>query len=605
MNQNRLQTFRRGLKLMTPGEMRRAAGILVLIMVTGFLESAIVALVVPIVYVAIDPSGLASTKLGAALHTVFGVPDPRPFFVYLAATLVGLLVASTAISMATRYFSELHGTRCVQRLSAEVLARYMQAPYLWVLGQDTTRISNYLLEDIRIWRRDFLKPLFVIVQSAIMIIAPIAVTLSLAPLGGLIAIGAAAVVALLSVLTLRRKIYNEAKRERERQYVVTKLIRQIVAGLREIRVSNRSAHFLSAFDGAHESYARISARVRVWSEAPTAIVMLLGQIAFLGTGVVLSLSDASRAEIAGQLALIGFVVTRVLPAFNRLANQVPNVTRSVPYVQSIFRLFDSFDGAAPERLSKDAKAIEPGWRTLRLENVSFRYPGAGRPSLRNSDIVLERAGFYGFVGQSGAGKTTLANILLGLIDPTSGAVFIDETPLPALSKSDWQQRFGYVPQDPFILDGSVRENVTFGCQAEDQEIWRALQRARLADVIENLDGKLDAQVGERGKQLSGGQVQRLAIARALLHSPDILFLDEATNSLDTVTEGELLRALNELSHNVMIIMITHRIQSLRLCDRIFLLEDGAIVARGSYQELESASFQFRDLAASDAAVSAV
>jgi ABC-type multidrug transport system fused ATPase/permease subunit len=215
------------------------------------------------------------------------------------------------------------------------------------------------------------------------------------------------------------------------------------------------------------------------------------------------------------------------------------------------------------------------------------------------ELSLNRGGFYGFIGQSGAGKTTLANLLLGLIDPTAGAVRVDEIPLPLLSRTSWQKSFGYVPQDPFILDGTVRENITFGQPASDDEIWRALRLARLRDVVERLDGKLDARVGENGRQLSGGQVQRLAIARALLRAPDVLFLDEATSALDTLTEAELLGTLSELRGQTTIIMITHRMHALRDCDNIFVLENGRLIAKGTYDELEKNSRQFCELATID------
>ena len=234
---------------------------------------------------------------------------------------------------------------------------------------------------------------------------------------------------------------------------------------------------------------------------------------------------------------------------------------------------------------------------VRFENVSFTYPSANKPSLQDANLELRRGGFYGFVGQSGAGKSTLANLLLGLIDPTTGAVSVDGTTLRELSRSGWQRRFGYVPQDPYVLDDTVRENITFGVAADDEKVWEALRRARLADVVGKLDGGLDARVGERGRQLSGGQLQRLAIARALFGSPDILFLDEATSALDGITETELLGALNELRGNTMIIMITHRLHSLRKCDGIFLLENGVIVANGTYEELEQKSKPFRALRA--------
>ena len=600
MTTSSLKTITRGLRLMTPRELKKSAAIVSLMMGAGFLESAIVALVIPIVYVTIDPSKLNSTKLGQYLNNLFSIDQPEQFFVYLASVLVTLLILSSFLSAYTRYVSELHGANCVKRLSGDLLKRCMTVPYAWVLEHDTTHIAQYVLNDVRMWRSDFVSPLFIMIQAGIMIIAPVLVTVSLAPISGLMALGTAAIIVTLVVLALRRKIYRVSYQQRENHYAVTKTVRQIVEGMREIKVSGQQDYYVRIFDRYHDIFNRSFASLRAWNEAPTTIIMLLGQIGFLATGVVLFLNKTSTAEIAAQLALIGFVVTRVLPAFNRLAIQVPCLTRSAPYVQSLLRLFDEFDRIAPSESIDIRKPVPGDWHQLRLDRVSFKYASAENWSLQDAEIELERGGFYGFVGRSGGGKSTLANLLLGLIEPTRGAVTLDGKPLNEFSLADWQKRFGYVPQDPFILDDTVRENITFGVVAGTSQIETAVDLAQLTDVVGNLPKGLDERVGERGRQLSGGQVQRLAIARALFRSPDVYFFDEATSALDGITETALMSSLRESCHDKLIIMITHRLNSLRDCDKIFVLDHGRIVATGTYDELTRNSQQFRDLAALDA-----
>jgi ATP-binding cassette subfamily C protein len=229
--------------------------------------------------------------------------------------------------------------------------------------------------------------------------------------------------------------------------------------------------------------------------------------------------------------------------------------------------------------------------------VSFRYPEAADRSLENASLSLERGKFYGFVGQSGAGKSTLANLLLGLIGPTRGAISIDGRPLAEFAIADWRRRFGYVPQDAFILDATLRDNITFGEPADDARVQDAIARAGLADVVARLDGGLDTVLGERGRRFSGGQAQRVAIARALFRKPEILFFDEATSALDSVTEAEIHLAIESLRGEAMAIMIAHRISSLRRCDLIFMLDGGRIVESGTYDELLARSEPFRRLAA--------
>jgi ATP-binding cassette, subfamily B, bacterial PglK len=593
-----LLNLSRGMKLMTARELRRSFAIVALMMLAGFIESAVVALVVPIVYVTIDPSKFAATKFGQHLAALFNIVHIGEMFVYLAAALVCLLILSTSIAAASRYLSDLHSASCARRLANDALKRCMSAHYSWVLQQDSARIFNLIVEDIRSWRRDFIGPSFVTIQAAIMIIAPTAVTLTLAPTSGLIALAAVALIVIIIVLAVRRKIYRESHRQRELQFRVIKTLRQIVAGLREIKISDRIDYFIHMFDIPNDALNRRMASLRAWNDAPTAIIQLLGQIGFLATGVVLFLNSSSPTEVAAQLALIGFVVTRVLPAFNRLAMQVPSLTRSTPSVRAIVRMFEETEVfIQSERGRPIGGTVLNNWRKLSLDHVWLKYPGTEKWSLQDATVELDRQGFYGFVGRSGAGKTSLANLLLGLISSTRGTVKVGDTPLGDLSLTDWQRRFGYVPQDPFILDGTVQENITFGEPTDASLLQKAIAGARLTEVIGGLPAGLDEIVGERGRQLSGGQIQRIAIARALYHKADILFLDEATNALDSITESELLKTISGLRENAMIIMITHRLNSLRNCDRIFVLDQGKIVESGTYDDLIKTSKRFQDLTA--------
>jgi ABC-type multidrug transport system fused ATPase/permease subunit len=596
----------RGIGLMTAREIRRSFAIVALMMLAGFLESAVVALVIPIVYVTVDPSKFAATKFGHRLGALFNFTHIGELFVYLAAILICLLILSSFIAVVSRYLSELHSASCARRLANDMLKRCMSAPYSWVLKQDSMRIFNLVLEDVRAWRRDFLGPSFAMIQAMIMIVAPTAVTVTLAPIPGLVALSTVVVIIGLIVFAVRRKVYRESYRQRELQHRVIKTVRHIVSGLREIKVSDRVDYFIRMFDTPYDALNKKTATLRAWNDAPTSLIYLLGQIGFLATGVVLFVSHSSPAEITAQLALIGFVVTRVLPAFNRFAIQLPGLARSTPYVNAILQFFD--ETAAFASLKYSANRNEPvanTWRKLSLDRVWVKYFGAEKWSLQDVTVELDRSGFYGFVGRSGAGKTTLANLLLGLIEPTLGSVKVDGRPLTELMLSNWQKRFGYVAQDPFILDGTVRENIQFGDSADEASMQQAVANAQLGEVIGSLAGGLDEIVGERGRQLSGGQVQRIAIARAFLRKPDILFLDEATNALDSITESELLETLNCLHREAMIIMITHRLSSLRKCDCIFVLEQGKIVAEGSYDDLMRTSKTFQDLLAQDAGLSPV
>ena len=233
--------------------------------------------------------------------------------------------------------------------------------------------------------------------------------------------------------------------------------------------------------------------------------------------------------------------------------------------------------------------------TIRFEDLSFDYPGGRGAALHDVTLEIPRGAWVAFVGSSGAGKTTLANVLLGLLQPTSGRLLVDEVDIRANPRA-WQDHLGYIPQDIYLIDDTIRRNVAFGIpddEIDNDEIWRALESAQLASFVRGLDAKLDATVGERGIRISAGQRQRIGIARALYHDPDVLLLDEATSALDNETERLFAQAIESLAHKKTIIIIAHRLTTVRDCDVIYLMDRGRVIASGSFDEAAGHPAHFR------------
>jgi ATP-binding cassette subfamily C protein len=245
----------------------------------------------------------------------------------------------------------------------------------------------------------------------------------------------------------------------------------------------------------------------------------------------------------------------------------------------------------------EAEPIRFG-RAVALERVSYAYAGGGEAALTDVTLTIERGESIGIVGPSGAGKSTLVDLLLGLLEPTAGRITVDGRDIASALPS-WQRHIGYVPQDPFLLDDTVRRNVAFGiadADVDDRRVTAALRRAQLDDFVAGLRDGLDTLLGERGTRLSGGQRQRVAIARALYHDPEVLVFDEATSALDTVTERDLIDSLEALRGVKTLVVIAHRLTTVRRCDRLALLRDGRLAAVGSYDELLARDAGFRAMA---------
>jgi ABC-type multidrug transport system fused ATPase/permease subunit len=587
-----------GLKLLNRPERLGALGLVALMMLAGMLESGVVALVVPLVYVIVDPAKFNATQAGQAIVAWTGYPVEQ-MFPFLAAGLAVLLVVSAVISGVATYLSEVHSVRCRNRVSRELIERVIDAPYLWIIKRNPVVTMRHIFEDVRAWRRDFIQALLMSTQAVIMIVAPAAVVIAIAPARGVAALALVALVCALVVFAFRRKIRILSAQLLVAQDSHNRTLLQLLAGIREVKVSGHGQYFVGLIKRCQLSLENLVVMSRVWSGAPASIILLLGQLGFIGTAAFLWSQSLTGAEFAAQIALIAVVVSRVVPAFNRLAAQVTSMFRAAPMVESLIAFRAEINQANASSLhSASGSDVPADWRRLSLADVSFRYPKAGSWSLQDATIELERGKSYGFVGRSGAGKTTLVNLLLGLIEPTRGAVCVDGRPLPEFRLSSWHRKFGYVPQDAFLFDDSLRENIRFGSNGSDEVRLRAaIDAAQLGSLVDRLATGLDSRVGERGREISGGQSQRVAIARALYRRPEILFLDEATSALDSVTEAAIYDAIEAMRGESLALIVAHRVSTLRRCDRIFVLERGRIVESGTYQELLARSELFRALAA--------
>lgn len=284
---------------------------------------------------------------------------------------------------------------------------------------------------------------------------------------------------------------------------------------------------------------------------------------------------------------------------NRLSTGAAVLWDALPYMQGIVTLRNEIKMARTLPSDSNQPSVPAAWHRIVFKDVFYRYPSADEPILCGIDLALERGKSYGIVGPSGGGKSTLVDVLAGLLIPHRGRVTIDGTPLSALSVASWRAQIGYVSQAPFMLNGSLRANVAFGVQPDkidDVLIWECLRQAHLEDIALKLEHGLDTELGDRGLRLSGGQRQRIAIARALYKQPQLLILDEATSALDGISEQAIRMAIMELHGRITVVTVAHRLTAIREYNQIILLTGGRLTAQGTYEELLTTSPLFRDLA---------
>lgn len=589
----------RAVKLMTPRERLDTLILLALMMVSGFLESMVVAIVLPLVYFLIDPQRAAEVPVINKLLAWVDL-SPSDALPVLSLWMINVLVAASLLSGLTNYLSERQTGRCRDRLAKEILARAIGASYAWICQQRVAALCNTIYDDVMLWRRNFIQSLVNITQEIILICFPAAAAIALAPLQGFYALSALAVVVVALMLVLRKPLLRISHQSRLTQKRTITLLNQTLTGIREVKTSNRASVFLDAFAKSHRENSALFVKARILSRLPANLTSLVGQVGFILTTYILWKSGFSGAEITAQIAVIGVVVSRVVPAANRLSGYLTTALRAMPFVAGMIEMIDTADadrGWLAE--SSFGKTHLPrDWKSLRLEGVDFSFPGTDA-GVKALDIVFERGRMYGVVGRSGAGKSTLMNLLLGLLAPTNGRIAIDGTPRETLNPSGWLEQMAYVPQDVFILDDTVAANIAFGAASPDasERMQAALRVACLDAVIADLPKGLETNLNERGRRFSGGQAQRVAIARAVFNRPTILLMDEATSALDHITEEQVQRQIRTLDGNPLIIAVAHRVSSLRNCDAILVMDGGSIIDVGRYDELLLRCPIFADLAA--------
>lgn len=585
-----------------PGELVAMIALFGLIVAVGVVEAAVVALVIPIVQSINDPVFLTRTAPFSRVAALLGFQWSHDSFEWLAGIMALLILVSSFGSLLISFLVDRQAAASRIRLGNRLLTRLVDAPYLWFTTKSSSVLSRQLFADINTWRQGFLQSFLVIGQSFVLIALPSAVAIGMAPLQGLAAIVLVGGMGITSVLLFRPWIYRLAARQKTNMNGTLRLLIQITSGVREVKVSNRARFFIDKFNAIHATGNSLMVWQRLISQIPPASIIVFGQLGFLAAAYLLWTSGMSGSEITAQLAMIAVVITRVVPAMNKAAAQFSKLSASFPFVQGLLDLLD--DIAAAERNYGRAPGKLPvpeAWHTIRFDDVSLRYPNATDESLKDVSVEFECGRRYGFVGRSGAGKSSLVSVLLGLIQPTAGRVTIDGQDLRTTDLAQWHDQFGYVPQDIFLIDDDLRANIAFGEPPDKYDTVRlaeVVRQSHLDAVVARLPRGLDSPLGEKGRGLSGGQAQRVAIARALYRRPRIVLLDEATSALDTVTERDVQRSFDSLAKDVLGIAVAHRVTSLRNCHEIVVMDDGRIQDIGTYDALLQRNSLFRELAAS-------
>jgi ABC-type bacteriocin/lantibiotic exporter with double-glycine peptidase domain len=536
------------------------------------------------------------------LHTLYdygGFKSSHQFMVALGAAFITAMLIANLVNVLGLLLSNRLALGIGTELQARLFEEYLSRPYSFHVATNTSSLFNKVVyETARVAAgviqhslllvTNLITALFIVVS--VLLVNPVVSLLMLLVLGG----GYGLIYLAVRGQLLRvGQVHSHAWSER------AKIVTESFGAIREILLSRDHSLFNAAFQRASVEAAETAAQIHVIGQIPKYLIECIAIAALVGAALLPGSQAKGLGDWLGQLTFIAFAAYRLLPTLQQIFVCSVRIRADRPAVASIVPdLVGSARNVGRPRspLERLSLSPSPSVPAIEISNLSFRYEPQGPLILDRVDLQIPARASVALVGANGSGKTTLMDLLAHLLEPTEGTVRVDGQALAAAERADWQARIAYVPQNVFLLDSSIAQNIAFGIPAVSIDHARVSQAARIAqleDFVATLPLGYDHPVGERGVRLSGGQRQRIGIARALYKQPAVLLLDEAMSALDGLTERELLSALSELRGHCTLVLIAHRLSMVRWCDVIYQLEAGRLIAKGSYDDLtrESASFR--------------
>jgi ATP-binding cassette, subfamily B, bacterial PglK len=595
-----LDTFRKIFYLVGRDNPARWAALIAGAAVASGLEVFGALLVYLLLGLVVESGAAVQIPLVGDPRSYFAGVDDTTFMLWAASGAALFFVLRAAYQIVFAYMKHRLAHNAGARLSSRLAAGYLALPYRYHLHRRSSElVRNAQQTVVQLSEHCFLQAIIVVAEMLV-ILGLLLVMLLVAPIPTVIAVAVLAAAALLLLKLVQPKLRSLGEQAQEQRKLTLASLQQALTGIRDIKVLGVSRAFGEVYRSSFDQLARAMYLRGTILDLPR-LVIETSLILFIV--VLFSISVASGVatqELLSTLGLLAYVGLRLQPSLQKLVHGLNYVRFSAQAVEDVAADLRLIEAAEP--VSDDVRPL-PYLDEVHVDHVSFTYEGADRPALRDIDLRISRGEMIGLCGPTGGGKTTLVDVIVGLLEPTDGRVTVDGIDIAEVGER-WFRSLGVVHQMVFLVDDTLRRNIALGLQDEaidNGAVARAIRDAQLDDVIDELPDGVQTVVGERGVRMSGGQRQRIAIARALYRNPAVLVLDEGTSALDTSTEAVLVDAIERDRGERTIIMIAHRLSTLRRCDRVILVSDGAIRASGSYQDLSERSPEFANLIASSAA----
>lgn len=561
---------------------RQVVALLFLILIGAVLETLGVSMILPIVTAVVEPDIFTENELVMKISNILGLESLEEFVITMIIVLILIFVLKNAYLLFMYYVQHTFICNSQFLISRDLLRIYFNKPYEFYLNantsdvlrtvySDTTGVFSLLLECIQ-----FLSEFIIaLCLGAVLLVIDFQMMVIMCA----VLFGVTALIALFFKPKMGR-IGQEARVRQSRMY---NSIIQSIMGIKDVKIFAKEESFLEEYENNGRKYYNLSRSQHVLGAAPRLIIEAVcigGILAYLG--VMIALGNSVKTMIP-QLTAFGLAAVRLMPCANRMSTYLANIAYYKPTLDFVYENVEMPQNVKEEYNPKTAGGDRGGklpfTDRITVENISYQYPNSDKKIFDRAGMSIPVGKSVGIVGKSGAGKTTLVDIMLGLLDAQDGRILCDGVDV-LTNYSGWLHNIGYIPQSINLIDDTIRANVAFGIpreKIEEKRVWEVLEEAQLTSFVQEQPEGLDTEIGERGIRMSGGQRQRLGIARALYHDPELLILDEATSALDNDTEAAIMEAINHFHGRKTMLIIAHRLKTIENCDMIFAVTDGKIV----------------------------
>lgn len=582
------------LKLLSDKERRHFYLLIVMVLFMAIIDALGVASVMPFMAVLANPQIIETNYFLGLLYDLSNSSSTKEFLFILGVLVFLILIFSLIFKSVTTYFQVKFAMMCEYTIGKAFVKKYINQPYEWFLSKDSSNLGKNVLSEVQNIILNVVMPFMVIFSQLAVAVSILVLLIVIDPFLSLSIFIVLSLLYLFVFKLMSRRLVLLGEERLQANETRFKAIIEMFSAAKEIKVGGHEKICTSRFSESAKKYANGQSIAEIISVLPR---FIFEGIAFGGMLLVTLYLMVIKGDFTTSipiLALYAFAGYRLLPALQFIYRAISQIKFAEKSLNSLYEDYINLNFKKSKTSSKEVIKTDK----IELQNVYYKYDNQDNYIIKNISLEILKKNVVAFVGKTGSGKTTIVDLILGLLKPSRGSLTVGEKKINIDNVGKWQKKIGYVPQNIYLSNDTIKNNIAFGINESDidlDQIKKVSNIAYLDEFILNQEKGFDTEIGERGVRLSGGQRQRIGIARALYNKPDVLILDEATSALDTLTEKNIMNSIHKLKKNLTIILIAHRLSTVKKCDQIYLIEKGEIIARGSFDELSRDNETFNSM----------